>query len=75
VEANLQLILSGEYLGVIPDHIASPWVQRGQLARLPIPEAHSTTTIFAVFRTKSKSLPVVTAMVEDIASAYRMTRK
>lgn len=75
VEGNLQLVLSGQYLGVIPDHIALPWVQRGQLIRLPIPEAQSTTTIFAVFRTKSKSLPVVTALVEDIANAYRMTRK
>ena len=75
VEANLQLVLSGQYLGVIPDHIAAPWVQRGQLFRLPMPEAQSTTTIFAVFRTKSKSLPVVTAMVEDIASSYGMTRK
>lgn len=75
VEANLQLVLSGQYLGVIPDHIAAPWVQSGQLVRLPLPEAQSTSTIFAVFRTKSKSLPVVTAMVEDIANAYRMTRK
>jgi DNA-binding transcriptional LysR family regulator len=75
VEANLQLVLSGQYLGVIPDHIASPWVHRGQLLPLPVPEAQSTTTIFAVYRTKSKSLPVVTAMVEDIANAYRMTRK
>ncbi|PAP92058.1 LysR family transcriptional regulator [Mesorhizobium wenxiniae] len=75
VEANLQLVLSGQYLGVIPDHIAAPWVKNGELIRLPLPEAQSTSTIFAVFRTRSKSLPVVTAMVEDIANAYRMTRK
>lgn len=75
VEANLQLVLSGQYLGVIPDHIAAPWVQRGELVKLPMPEAQSTSTIFAVFRTKSKSLPVVTAMVEDIANAYRLTRR
>jgi DNA-binding transcriptional LysR family regulator len=75
VEANLQLILSGQYLGVIPDHIARPWVNSGQIVRVPMPETQSTTTIFAVFRTKSKSLPVVTAMVEDIANAYRQTRR
>ncbi len=75
VEANLQLVLSGQYLGVIPDHIAAPWVQQGQLFRLPLPEAQSTSTIFAVFRTRSKSLPVVTAMIEDIANAYRLIRK
>ncbi|RVA15565.1 LysR family transcriptional regulator, partial [Mesorhizobium sp. M7D.F.Ca.US.004.03.1.1] len=73
VEANLQLVLSGQYLGVIPDHIALPWVEAGDLVKLPVPEAQSTTAIFAVFRTKSKSLPVVTAMVEDIANAYRLT--
>ncbi|MBJ6722028.1 LysR family transcriptional regulator [Bacillus sp. PR5] len=71
VEANLQLVLSGQYLGILPDHIAAPWVQRGLLFRLPVPEAQSTSTIFAVFRTKSKSLPLVKSMVEDIANAYR----
>lgn len=75
VEANLQLVLSGQYLGIIPDHIALPWLESGQLIRLPIPEAHNATTIFAVFRTKSKSLPVVTAMVEDIANSYRLIRQ
>ncbi|MDQ0323887.1 DNA-binding transcriptional LysR family regulator [Pararhizobium capsulatum DSM 1112] len=75
VEATLQLILSGQYLGILPDHIARPWVDNGRIIKLPMPEAEDSTTISLVFRTKSKSLPLVTAMGEDIAEAYRHTRK
>jgi DNA-binding transcriptional LysR family regulator len=75
VEATLQLVLSGQYVGILPNHIAQPSVDSGRIIKLPMPEAEDTTTISLVYRTKSKSLPVVTAMAEDIAEAYRNARK
>ncbi|MFI8748279.1 LysR family transcriptional regulator [Pseudomonas sp. NPDC077186] len=35
VEGSLAFVLSGAHLGYLPEHIAAPWVARGQLRGLP----------------------------------------
>jgi DNA-binding transcriptional LysR family regulator len=34
IEHQLILILSGAFIGYVPDHVAAPWVARGELRRL-----------------------------------------
>jgi len=38
VEATRFLVLTGCYIGIIPDHVALPWVERGLLYRIPLAE-------------------------------------
>jgi LysR family transcriptional regulator, transcriptional activator for bauABCD operon len=38
IEAEMLMVLSGAYLGVLPVHYASVFEQQGRLRRLPIPE-------------------------------------
>ncbi len=35
IESQLLLVLSGRYLGLLPDHLAQPYVKRGELCVLP----------------------------------------
>jgi LysR family transcriptional regulator, transcriptional activator for bauABCD operon len=58
VEGTLQLLLCGQFVGIVPDHIAEPWVERGKLYRLPVPEWMSERPVFCVTR---ESLGVVRA--------------
>lgn len=38
MEAMLTLVLTGNYIGLLPDHLAANWVQAGQLWNIPAPE-------------------------------------
>lgn len=38
MEAMLMMILSGAYIGLLPDHTAQPWVDRGELTLIDAPE-------------------------------------
>jgi len=69
-EASVQLILSGQFVGVLPDHIAEPWVRSGKMIRVPVEQPRLETPTYIVFRTKSKNLPVVQAIAMDLGSAY-----
>jgi DNA-binding transcriptional LysR family regulator len=72
-EATVQLILSGAFVGVLPEHVARPWVTAGKLIPLPMHEPAAKTPTYVVFRSKSKNLPVVQAITADIITAYAAT--
>jgi LysR family transcriptional regulator, transcriptional activator for bauABCD operon len=38
MEGTLHLLLSGEFIGYLPDHYARLWVERGQLRQIPTPD-------------------------------------
>jgi DNA-binding transcriptional LysR family regulator len=70
VEGAIQLILTSKFVGVLPDHIAKPWVNMGKMVRLQVPTAVVETPLCVVLREKSASIPAISALVEDLALAY-----
>jgi DNA-binding transcriptional LysR family regulator len=74
-EATVQLILSGQFVGVLPEHIAVPWVTQGRMARIATDGDPIESKTYVVFPTKSGHLPVVQAMVQDIITAYTAASK
>ena len=38
MEAMLTLVLTGTYIGLLPDHLARPWERDGRLCEIPAPE-------------------------------------
>lgn len=44
------LILTGCYLGYLPDHLAEPWVAAGRLKPLAIPSCHYLTSFVVITR-------------------------
>jgi DNA-binding transcriptional LysR family regulator len=73
LEATVQLILSGQFVGVLPEHIAEPWVSSGRMVQIAPDRPPLQTTTYVVFRTKSKDLPDVRAITQDIIAAYANT--
>ena len=72
VESLLLLILSGEYIGVLPEHIASPWVAAGKIIKLTSDIPLSSQPIYIVFRQQTSLIPSISAMLEDITSSYEL---
>jgi LysR family transcriptional regulator, transcriptional activator for bauABCD operon len=70
VEGTVQLLLSGEFVGIVPDHIAAPWVQRGELFRLPIPEFMAERPLLCVTREGQGALRVADLMRDLIIEAF-----
>lgn len=70
VEGTLQLLLSGEFVGIVPDHIADPWVQRGELFRLPVPEFMAERPLLCVTREGQGALRVADLMRDLIIEAF-----
>lgn len=58
MEGLLYLILTGRYFAYLPDHIADPWVERGQLRRLTI-KGMEKVALFHLILRKTKAQPRV----------------
>jgi DNA-binding transcriptional LysR family regulator len=74
-EATVQLVLSGQFVGILPEHLAEPWVLSGKMVRVPVEQPILETPTYIVFRSKSKNLPVVHAIAQDISNAYTTAAK
>ncbi|POM10587.1 hypothetical protein CUU62_23090 [Pseudomonas sp. WP001] len=75
VEATVQLLLTGGFVGIVPDHIAQPWVSSGELYRLPLSEFVVDRPVFAVareseHRTRTAML-MQDALIEAFGKGYR----
>ncbi|WP_171149360.1 LysR family transcriptional regulator [Erwinia sp. JH02] len=59
IEAQLILILSGKYIGYLPEHCARPWVAEGRLRRLS-PEQFNYRAAFSLIfrRGRSREVPI-----------------
>jgi len=76
MEAMLTLVLTGNYLGLLPDHLAETWEQKGQLWALAVPELEQVSHHALVL---PRSLDVSTAtatlapliLAEVDATAFR----
>jgi DNA-binding transcriptional LysR family regulator len=74
MEAQATLILSGAYLGFLPEHYAAAWVAEGRLRRL-LPEALSYSAPFSIiYRRSSAELQVVRQFIDDVRACLPATR-
>lgn len=69
-EAVAVLVLSGCYLGFLPDHYAAEFVARGQLRRIDIADCNYGVRFVAVSSRSSAASGVVPAFVQALASAH-----
>lgn len=69
LEARLALILSGTYLGFLPEHVAAPWVAERALTTLLPDQLHYTTEMAAHCLNQQRSnklLHLLFALLNDI---------
>ena len=74
MEAQATLILSGSYLGFLPEHYAAPWVAERRLRRL-LPERLSYVSPFSmIVRRPVAEQQVVRQFIEDLRASLPDTR-
>lgn len=70
VEQQLILILSGAFIGFVPDHAAAPWVAQGMLRQLRPDLFTYSCTFDAVTRRGPGSGTMAESFLEELAKAY-----
>ncbi len=70
VEQQLMLILSGAYLGYVPDHAADPWIRQGALRRLRPDLFHYSCPFDVVTRPPASRGALAEAFLEDLLAVY-----
>jgi len=70
VEAFALLILSGRYIGFLPEHYADVWESKGQIRRL-LPRQYKVRVSFAVMAARRKATSVAQAVFFDTLLAVR----
>lgn len=69
MEAQATLILSGAYLGFLPEHYAAPWATEGRLRQL-LPETLSYSAPFSIiYRRSTAELQVVRQFIDDVRAS------
>jgi DNA-binding transcriptional LysR family regulator len=66
MEAQATLILSGVFLGYLPDHYARKWIDSGQLRRIESPEVDWVSPFYVVTRSKPVPPLIVRVFTEDL---------
>jgi DNA-binding transcriptional LysR family regulator len=78
MEAQLTLILSGQFIGFLPRHFADPWVSRGELRPL-LTQSHSFDSMQKIaYRRESVGTPIIDAFLAvllELRSAASFTEK
>lgn len=70
-EGIAQLILSGEFLGYLPEHYASYWVDKGSMKPIR-PEKYSYEIPLTLITSKnSNASPLANALIEEIKRCHR----
>lgn len=75
MEAELILILSGNYIGYLPDHLAKNWEDEGRLLRI-MPDNFGYTAEFSLIIKNGRSREsLIQAFKEEIYHAFGLTEK
>ena len=74
MEAGAQLILSGEYLGYLPQHYAEPWVARGQMKALLPEELTYDAPFDLAFQQATERLAPARLFIEQTLACFGVTR-
>ncbi len=60
------MILTGEYIGFLPDHYAAGWVEKGMMAAIMPEQMNFLVAIAAVTRTGRRQNLVVDRFLEEL---------
>ncbi|MFC6669256.1 substrate-binding domain-containing protein [Marinobacterium aestuariivivens] len=71
MEGLATLVLSGRYIGFLPDHYAEVWIGNREMRPLLAQRMHFVTEFAAIRRKGAGSHPVLDAFVEEMTRAYR----
>lgn len=69
MEAQAILILSGAYVGYLPDHYAAAWVERGELRCLLADELRYVAPFSLITRRSAAALPTVRQFIDDLRAS------
>lgn len=70
IEAIAMLILTGLFVGYLPEHFAKPLVESGRLLQIPLDKMSDSAPISMIF-SKRKELPrVLSAFLEDMRAVH-----
>lgn len=71
IEPQLILILSGGYLGFLPDHYAEKWVNEGLIRQLAANAISYTCTFDVIVRKGYRKTQVIEAFLDALRGVYR----
>jgi len=71
MEAQLVLVLTGQYLGYLPEHYAESWVRRGELRRLADHRFGYHSTFYAVTQPAASENPLLRRFLALMTDARR----
>jgi DNA-binding transcriptional LysR family regulator len=74
VDATVLLLLSGPYVGIVPDQFAAAWVESGELYRLPLTEFQTDRPLFLVRRAGLAGGRPTCLLSDALVSAFRNSR-
>ncbi|MFC3395877.1 LysR family transcriptional regulator [Brenneria rubrifaciens] len=69
LESSLLLLLAGTHIGFLPDHYASPWVEKGKLIAIAPDHLKLTSIFYLIKNTKQRLSPVAEALWNNIIEA------
>ncbi|SED62996.1 LysR family transcriptional regulator [Rhodobacter sp. 24-YEA-8] len=73
MEAMLTLVLTGNYIGLLPDHLAATWVKSGQLSHVHAPEmehiSHHSLLVPRTLDLSTAAATLVPLLLAEINSA------
>lgn len=71
LEAQLVLVLSGQYVGYLPRHMAAPWARAGKLREIDCPGLTYESDFSMITRRGRPASDEVAALTEDIAAEFQ----
>ena len=75
IEASAILIISGAYVGFLPEHFASQWVKSGEMHQLAPASLRLKSPFDVITRRGVAPPPILQAFLEDLAASARKTAK
>lgn len=66
MEAQLMLILSGKFIGFLPDHFAQPWVRDGQMRAVKPQSFQFSSTHNIAYRRSDADRPLIRAFLASL---------
>ncbi|MGF1691132.1 LysR family transcriptional regulator [Photobacterium kagoshimensis] len=75
MEATAHLILSGRFMGYLPDHYADIWLQKGMMVKVPVVEELAYSTHFYLTTNEQHDLSLASkALVNDLKQSHDIKR-
>jgi DNA-binding transcriptional LysR family regulator len=71
IEPQLSLIMSGGYLGFLPDHYAKAWVERGDIRRVQTELGSYTCAFEIITRRGDRATELTRTFITDLKACYR----